>query len=76
MTADAAKRTVGDVTDDEGNRQTLEAALSRGRESAADDIGGDPACWMDRVCPDCGALVDGPDEACPRCGRTLAADGP
>jgi rubrerythrin len=61
------------VTDDTETRQTLAAALSRGRETAAEDSGGDAACWLDRVCDDCGALVDGPDETCPRCGRPLAA---
>ncbi|MGW0177352.1 hypothetical protein ACWDUM_26320 [Rhodococcus sp. NPDC003322] len=33
-----------------------------------DDVGGDPVCWLDRVCPECGAfLPDGPDHGCPRC---------
>ena len=28
--------------------------------------GGDPACWLDRVCPDCGAfLEDGVPHSCP-----------
>ncbi|GAA4471485.1 hypothetical protein GCM10023094_02280 [Rhodococcus olei] len=36
-----------------------------------DDLGGDPVCWLDRVCPDCGAfLPDGPGHGCPRCGPT------
>lgn len=31
-----------------------------------DDLGGDPACWLDQVCPTCGALVDGPEgHTCP-----------
>ena len=25
-------------------------------ETAADDEGGEPACWVDRVCPECGAV--------------------
>ncbi|MFD4183933.1 hypothetical protein [Rhodococcus sp. NPDC058514] len=34
----------------------------------ADDLGGDPVCWLDRVCPECGAfLPDGPDHGCARC---------
>jgi hypothetical protein len=38
----------------------------RAAEQAA---GGSPACWLERVCGDCGALSDGPPEAvCPRCG--------
>ncbi|WP_166664212.1 rubredoxin-like domain-containing protein [Actinophytocola oryzae] len=34
------------------------------------DTGGDPACWLDRVCPDCGLLTedDNPPARCPRCG--------
>lgn len=37
------------------------------------DTGGDPVCWLDRVCPECGLFLEDPDEACPRCG---GADGP
>jgi len=29
--------------------------------------GGDPACWMDRLCPDCGAFIE-QGAACRRCG--------
>jgi rubrerythrin len=40
-----------------------------------DDEGGDPACWLNRVCPDCGRLAeDGPPTRCPACGADLAAD--
>ena len=36
--------------------------------------GGDAACWLGRVCPDCGALNDAPGpEACWRCGREPGA---
>jgi uncharacterized protein YeaO (DUF488 family) len=39
---------------------------------AAQDSGGDPACWLPRVCPECGALADGePPASCPRCGHRL-----
>jgi hypothetical protein len=32
--------------------------------------GGDAACWLGRVCPECGALDEGAVEAgCWRCGR-------
>ncbi|MEU3465227.1 hypothetical protein ABZ721_35485 [Streptomyces sp. NPDC006733] len=31
--------------------------------------GGEAACWLDRVCPQCDAVADGPPPArCPRCG--------
>lgn len=32
------------------------------------DTGGDPACWLHRVCPECGALVEGDSGDCWRCG--------
>ena len=39
------------------------------------DAGGDPACWMARVCPACGAMADtDPPARCPRCGADIAAD--
>ncbi len=32
--------------------------------------GGDPVCWLDRVCPDCGAMPSADGGArCWRCGR-------
>ncbi len=36
-----------------------------------DEHGGDPACWLGRVCPECGALIEGPmSRPCWRCGMT------
>jgi rubrerythrin len=36
------------------------------------DEGGDPVCWLNRVCPDCGLLTDEePPLTCPRCGATI-----
>ena len=33
--------------------------------------GGDPACWLSHVCPECGALVEGSTAVpCWRCGAT------
>lgn len=37
--------------------------------------GGESACWLNRVCPDCGALNESPDEVCWRCGGPLGAAG-
>jgi hypothetical protein len=34
------------------------------------EMGGDAACWLERVCPECGAINDAPDTPCWRCGRT------
>lgn len=40
----------------------------RGRETEAPwEDGGDAACWLASVCPECGALRDGPGP-CSRCG--------
>jgi uncharacterized protein YeaO (DUF488 family) len=39
-----------------------------------DDLGGDPACWLARVCPACGRLADrDPPTTCSRCGADLPA---
>lgn len=37
---------------------------------------GDPACWLDQLCPDCGAMLDAPESnaltvACWRCGAKI-----
>jgi hypothetical protein len=35
--------------------------------SAVEPEGGDPACWLDHVCPDCGRFVERADDhACDR----------
>lgn len=39
-----------------------------------DDEGGDPACWANRVCPECGLFsVVEPPTTCERCGETIPA---
>ncbi|WP_218822435.1 hypothetical protein [Geodermatophilus pulveris] len=39
------------------------------------DDGGDPACWLRRVCPACGRLADAdPPVRCTACGGLLPAD--
>ncbi|HVL84735.1 MAG TPA: hypothetical protein VM367_10700 [Pseudonocardia sp.] len=41
--------------------------------TGADDEGGDPVCWLHRVCPECGAVPGEDDrERCWRCGRSPA----
>jgi hypothetical protein len=38
-----------------------------------DDEGGDPACWLHRVCPVCGRLADDdPPTTCAGCGAELS----
>jgi uncharacterized protein len=39
-------------------------------EPDAGEQGGDPACWLDRVCDACGRLVESGD-VCPACGARL-----
>ncbi|MGW5055623.1 hypothetical protein [Actinokineospora sp. NPDC004072] len=38
----------------------------------ADDEGGDPVCWMSRVCPECGLFAEGDPTTCERCGADLS----
>jgi rRNA maturation endonuclease Nob1 len=42
----------------------------RDRDADERDEGGDPACWLDRVCDACGRLVESGD-VCPACGARL-----
>jgi hypothetical protein len=40
-----------------------------------EDQGGDPACWLSHVCPECGALVEGSTAVpCWRCGAVREPD--
>lgn len=52
----------------------LEGHLGMGAIMDIDDeLGGDPACWLGRVCLECGALIEGPmSRPCWRCGMTPA----
>jgi hypothetical protein len=38
--------------------------------------GGDPVCWLDRVCPQCGAFRETADPRCVRCGTPFPGAGP
>lgn len=42
----------------------------------APDEPGDPVCWLDRLCPECGAMPSGDDAAgpCWRCGTEPEPD--
>ena len=33
---------------------------------------GDPVCWLNKVCPECGAFNEDPTEPCWRCGHKEA----
>jgi hypothetical protein len=42
-----------------------------------DDVGGDPACWLDRVCLACGAFTDDSDaHECPSGDRSATTRPP
>jgi ribosomal protein S27AE len=32
---------------------------------------GDPVCWLNKVCPECGAFNEDPGQPCWRCGAAL-----
>jgi len=34
----------------------------------AEEYGGDSACWLAKVCPECGALLEDSSAPCWRCG--------
>ncbi len=41
-------------------------------EADRDAGGGEPACWLNRVCPECDAVLDAaPPTVCPRCGADV-----
>jgi len=41
---------------------------SAGPADEDDDVPGDPACWLHRVCPACGSIADAdPPTTCPQC---------
>ncbi|MFE2446155.1 hypothetical protein ACWDHW_36505 [Streptomyces melanosporofaciens] len=65
----------GDPERETANRETesrAAAAPDPGPDPApapAEPEGGEPACWLDRVCADCGAIQDAaPFARCARCG--------
>jgi len=63
--------------------ETTAASTEEYRRSVTDGIiripepVGDAACWLARVCPECGALDESPEaaEECARCGARLAEAG-
>jgi len=43
------------------------------QDDGRDDVGGDPACWLSRVCPECGRIADDdPPTRCAGCGAPSA----
>jgi len=41
-----------------------------------EEYGGDSACWLSKVCPECGALLDDPASPCWRCGLRPGDESP
>ncbi|HEY7014749.1 MAG TPA: DUF488 family protein [Streptosporangiaceae bacterium] len=51
--------------------EQLRAANGTGQD---EDVPGDPACWLHRVCPDCGTIADTePPATCAQCGAEIPA---
>ncbi|PSL08194.1 uncharacterized protein YeaO (DUF488 family) [Haloactinopolyspora alba] len=51
------------------------AVLAELLENGQPDEGGDPACWLAGVCPECGRFVpDEPPTTCPGCGTRITQD--
>ncbi len=49
-----------------------DAEPAAGAGVAAEAMGGEPACMLDRVCPECGRLADAtPPTTCARCGARV-----
>jgi rubrerythrin len=43
--------------------------------TAPEPEGGEAVCWLHRVCPECGRLVEEePPTRCPDCGAAVPAD--
>ncbi|GAA2129686.1 hypothetical protein [Streptomyces synnematoformans] len=58
---------MGDADGDETGAGAEPAATG-----AAVPEGGEPVCWLERVCPECGRLADtAPPVRCARCGTPL-----
>jgi hypothetical protein len=47
----------------------------RVRIERLEEFGGDEACWLNRVCPECGRITEGRDaNRCASCGGPLPSD--
>ncbi len=52
-----------------------DAGPVRVRVEPPEELGGDPACWLNRVCPECGRITEGRDaDRCASCGEPLPFD--
>jgi len=54
--------------------QRIREPASATSEAWDEDMPGDPACWMRRVCPACGTLADSdPPTTCQQCHAAIPA---
>ncbi|REF34766.1 hypothetical protein [Thermasporomyces composti] len=45
------------------------------RREEVDQLGGEPVCWLPRVCPECGRLAENePPTRCENCGTLITLD--
>lgn len=50
-------------------------AANGSRSDLDQDVPGDPACWLHRVCPACGTIAEAdPPASCARCGAEIPAE--
>ena len=55
--------------DDDAAELDAKASVLRSVLAVDDaDLGGDAACWLHELCPECGAVPDEPSTRCWRCG--------
>ena len=55
---------------------TDEQQAPRHRHGHGVTEGGDPVCWLDQVCDECGAMRENPSAlACARCGAPFPGPG-
>jgi uncharacterized protein YeaO (DUF488 family) len=60
---------------DHSQAADLAQRLAEGAAGAEEDRPGDPACWLNRVCPRCGTMAEAaPPTTCPRCHTPIAGD--
>lgn len=59
---------------DLAQRLTERAGTSGQQDEPEQERGGDPACWLRRVCPRCGSIADAePPTTCPQCHSPIPA---
>ena len=46
---------------DRDQGRELSAEVRRRYDDEADELGGDPVCWIQYVCTRCGSIIEGPN---------------